>query len=186
MEHPEEVERLRFPRELPLVFLRNLAMEQRFVDETLAYFDELAGKGNRWVKAVALNLKGTLLANTGRLEDAVAAYLEALSADPEFDAAHFNLGLAYARRRDFDAAKAFLSVFAKKHPADAMSTYGFGVQFAGCSPATKKDCKAVAFATQSDASAPTNAAPRQLPTSNVKESASAICAGREAPQPASR
>ncbi len=127
MEHPEEVERLRFPRELPLVFLRNLAMEQRFVDETLAYFDELAGKGNRWVKAVALNLKGTLLANTGRLDDAVAAYLAALSADPEFDAAHFNLGLAHARRRDFDAAKASLSVFAKKHPADAMSTYGFGV-----------------------------------------------------------
>src|SRR5205085_880225 len=50
LEKPKEVEELRFPRELPVVFLRNLAMEQRFVDETIAYFDELAGKGNRWVK----------------------------------------------------------------------------------------------------------------------------------------
>jgi tetratricopeptide (TPR) repeat protein len=127
LEHPEEVERLRFPRELPVVFLRNLAMEQRFVEETIAYFDELAGKGNRWVKPVALNHKGILLANTGRLDEAVKAYLAALSADPDFDAAHFNLGLAHARRRDFDAAKASLSVYAKKHPTGAMSTYGFGM-----------------------------------------------------------
>lgn len=127
LEKPQEVDRLRFPRELPVVFLRNLAMEQRFVDETIAYFDELAGKGNRWVKPVALNHKGILLANTGRLDEAVKAYLAALSADPEFDAAHFNLGLAHARRRDFDAAKASLSVYAKRHPTDPMSTYGFGM-----------------------------------------------------------
>jgi tetratricopeptide (TPR) repeat protein len=127
LEKSQEVERLRFPRELPLVFLRNLAMEQRFVEETIAYFDELAGKGNRWIRPVALNHKGILLANTGRLEEAVTAYLAVLSADPEFDAAHFNLGLVHARRRDFDAAKASLSVYAKKHPTDALSTYGFGM-----------------------------------------------------------
>jgi len=127
LEKPAEVERLRFPRELPVVFLRNLAMEQRFVDEALAYLDELAGKGNRWIKPVALNHKGILLANTGRLDEAVAAYLAALSADPDFDAAHFNLGLVHARRRDFDAAKASLSVFAKRHPTDAIATYGFGM-----------------------------------------------------------
>lgn len=127
LEKPQEVERLRFPRELPVVFLRNLAVEQRFIDETIAYFDELAGKGNRWVKPVALNHKGILLANTGRMDEAVTAYLAALSADADFDAAHFNLGLIHARRRDFDAAKAALSVYAKRHPTDAMSTYGFGV-----------------------------------------------------------
>ncbi|HVR86684.1 MAG TPA: tetratricopeptide repeat protein [Planctomycetota bacterium] len=127
LEKPQEVERLRFPRELPLVFLRNLAMEQRFVDETIATFDELAGKGNRWIKPVALNHKGILLANTGRLDEAVTAYLAVLSADPEFDAAQLNLGLVHARRRDFDAAKASLSVYAKRHPTDALSTYGFGV-----------------------------------------------------------
>lgn len=127
LEKPREVEELRFPRELPVVFLRNLAMEQRFVDETLAYFDELAGKGNRWIKPVALNHKGILLANTGKLDEAVTAYLAALSADADFDAAHFNLGLVHARRRDFDAAKASLSVYAKRHPTDAMSTYGFGM-----------------------------------------------------------
>lgn len=127
LEKPQEVERLRFPRELPVVFLRNLAVEQRFVEETIAYFDELAGKGNRWIKPAALNHKGILLANTGRMDDAVKAYLAALSADPEFTAAHFNLGLVYARKRDFEAAKASLSVYAKRHPTDAMSTYGFGV-----------------------------------------------------------
>lgn len=127
LEKPAEVERLRFPRELPVVFLRNLAMEQRFVEETIAVFDELAGKGNRWIKPVALNHKGILLANTGRLDEAVQAYLAVLSADADFDAAHFNLGLVHARRRDFDAAKASLSVYAKRHPTDAMSTYGFGM-----------------------------------------------------------
>jgi tetratricopeptide (TPR) repeat protein len=127
LEKPKDVEQLGFPRELPVVFLRNLAMEQRFVDETIAYFDELAGKGNRWIKPVALNHKGILLANTGKLDEAVKAYLAALSADPDFDAAHFNLGLAQSRRRDFDAAKAALSVYAKRHPTDAMSTYGFGM-----------------------------------------------------------
>lgn len=126
IEKADEVERLRFPRELPIVFMRNLAIEQRFVDETIAYFDELAGKGSRWIKPVALNHKGILMANTGRLEEAVKAYLDVLSADPEFDAAHFNLGLVHARRRDFDAAKASLSVYAKRHPTDALATYGFG------------------------------------------------------------
>jgi tetratricopeptide (TPR) repeat protein len=126
IEKPDEAERVRFPRELPIVFLRNLAIEQRFVDETIVYFDELAGKGARWIKPVALNHKGILMANTGRLDEAVKAYLDVLSADSEFDAAHFNLGLVHARRRDFDAAKASLSVYAKRHPTDAMATYGFG------------------------------------------------------------
>jgi tetratricopeptide (TPR) repeat protein len=126
MEKPDEADRVRFPRELPVVFMRNLAIEQRFVDETITYFDELAGKGSRWIKPVALNHKGILMANTGRLDEAVKAYLDVLNADSEFDAAHFNLGLVHARRRDFDAAKASLSVYAKRHPTDAIATYGFG------------------------------------------------------------
>jgi tetratricopeptide (TPR) repeat protein len=127
LQKPEEVERLRFPRELPVVFLRNLAVEQRFVDETIATFDELAARGDpAWIRPVVRNAKGLLLANTGKLDEAVKAYLDALTADPEFDAAHFNLGMAHARRRDFEAAKASLSVWAKKHPTDAVTTYGFG------------------------------------------------------------
>jgi tetratricopeptide (TPR) repeat protein len=125
LEKPEEVERLRFPRELPLVFLRNLAAEQRFVDETLAYFDELAA-GGTWIRPVALNHKGILLANVGRYDEAVKAYLAALTADPEFDGAHFNLGMVHVRRRDFDAARASFSVWARRHPTDAVTTYGFG------------------------------------------------------------
>lgn len=125
LEKPEEAERLGFPRELPLVFLRNLSAEQRLVDDVLAHFDELAAKGG-WVKPVALNHKGLLLANTGKLDEAVKAYQEVLAADPGFDAAHFNLGLAHARRRDFDAARTALSIWAKKHPTDAVTTYGLG------------------------------------------------------------
>ena len=125
LEKPEEVERLRFPRELPLVFLRNLAAEQRFVDETVAYFDELAAQGD-WIKPVALNHKGILLANSGRLDEAIKAYLDALTADRDFDAVHFNLGIAHTRKRDFDAARASLSVYAKLHPTDAVTTYGLG------------------------------------------------------------
>lgn len=124
-EKPDEVERLNFPRELPVVFLRNLAVEQRFVDETAAYFDELAAEEG-WIRPVALNHKGILLANTGKLDEAVRAYLDVLTADPDFDAAHLNLGLVHVRRRDFDAAHASLSVYAKRHPTDAVATYGFG------------------------------------------------------------
>ena len=127
LEKPQEVERLRFPRELPVVFLRNLAVEQRFIDETIVYFEELAGKGNRWVKPVALNNKGILPANTGRMDEAVKAYLDAVSADPDFDAAHFNLGLVHTRKRDFDAARASLTLYARRHPTDPMATYGFGM-----------------------------------------------------------
>ncbi len=126
LEKPEEVELLHFPRELPLVFLRNLAAEQRLTEEVVAYLDELAATGPPWMRAPALNHKGLLFANTGRHEEAVQAYLAALSADPEFDAAHFNLGMVQARRRDFDAAKASLSVWAKRHPTDAVTTYGLG------------------------------------------------------------
>lgn len=125
IEKPEEVARLRFPRELPLVFLRNLAAEQRLVDEVLPYFDEIAPLAP-WLRPLALNHKGLLLANTGRVDEAVKAYLDTLSADPAFDAAHFNLGMAYTRRRDFDAARASFSVYARKHPTDAVTTYGLG------------------------------------------------------------
>ena len=125
LEKPDEADRLRFPRELPLVFLRNLAAEQRLAEEVIPYFDELA-KDASWIRPAALNHKGLLLANTGRLDEAVKAFLDVLTADPGFDAAHFNLGMSHARRRDFDAAKASFSVWAKKHPTDAVTTYGLG------------------------------------------------------------
>lgn len=125
LEKPDEVERLRFPRELPLVFLRNLGAEQRMLDETLAYFDELAQHPS-WVKAAALNHKGLLLSNLGRLDEGIRTYFQVLTLDPDFDAAHFNLGMAYTRKRDFDAARASFSVYAKLHPTDAVTTYGLG------------------------------------------------------------
>ncbi len=125
LEKPGEVERLRFPRELPVVFLRNLAVEQRFVDETIAWFGELAALKS-WISPVALNHKGILLASVGRLDEAIKSYLDALTLDPGFDAAHFNLGMAHTRKRDFDAAKASFSVYARLHPTDAVTTWGFG------------------------------------------------------------
>jgi tetratricopeptide (TPR) repeat protein len=133
LENPEEVERLRFPREFPVVFLRNLAAEQRFVDEAVAFFEELAARVTpgsppelRWIRPVALNHRGVLLANVGRYDEAIKSYLETLTADPDFDAAQFNLGMAHLRRRDFDAARASFSVWAKRHPTDAVTTFGFG------------------------------------------------------------
>jgi tetratricopeptide (TPR) repeat protein len=125
LERPEEADRLAFPRELPVIFLRNLAMEQRFVDETLEYFAELALR-EKWVRPVAHNHRGILLANVGRYDEAVQAYLAALTAEPDFDAAHFNLGMVHTRRRDFEAARASFSVWARRHPTDAVTTYGFG------------------------------------------------------------
>lgn len=125
IEKPEEPERLRFPRELPLVFLRNLAAEQRMSDEAIAHFEELAQRTD-WIRTAALNHKGILLANTGRLDEAIQTYLRLLTADPNFSPAHFNLGMAYTRKRDFDAARASFSVYAKLHPTEAVTTYGLG------------------------------------------------------------
>jgi tetratricopeptide (TPR) repeat protein len=125
LERPEEVDRLGFPRELPIIFLRNLAAEQRMVDDVLAHFDELASRSD-WAKPAALIHKGILLANVGRYDEAIQGYLAALTAEPELDEAHFNLGITYTRKRDFDAARASLSVYARKHPTDAATTYGFG------------------------------------------------------------
>ena len=66
------------------------------------------------------------MANTGNVDGAIRCYLDVLTADADFDAAHFNLGLSYVRKRDFDAARASLSVYARKYPGDAMTTYSFG------------------------------------------------------------
>ncbi len=129
LEKPGEAERLAFPRELPLVFLRNLAAEQRFGDETAAYFDGLAAlkePSSAWIRPVALTHKGILFANTGKLDEAVAAHQAVLALDADFDAAHFNLGMALARKRDFDAARTSFAVYAKKHPTGPLATYGFG------------------------------------------------------------
>ena len=124
-EKPEEAERLAFPRELPLVFIRNLAAAQRLAEEALAYFEELSGEEG-WIRPVAHTHKGILLANVGRYDEAIKAHLDALTADPDFDAAHFNLGMVYTRQRNFDSARAALGVYAKKHPKAAVTTFALG------------------------------------------------------------
>jgi Flp pilus assembly protein TadD len=127
LKDPDAADRCGLPRELPLVFLRNLAAEQRLEEEAAAAFDGLAAPGSpAWIRPLALLQKGILLVNFGRLDEAVAAYLGALSLDPDLDAAHFNLGMAYTRKRDFPAARAAFGVYAKRHPTDATATYGFG------------------------------------------------------------
>jgi tetratricopeptide (TPR) repeat protein len=127
LDRPADAERLSFPRELPLVFLRNLAAEQRFGDEAAAYFDELAAAPDAgWIRPHALLQKGILLANLGRIPDAVRAYQAALAADPELDAAHFDLGIAHAKQRDFESARTAFAIYAKKHPTSPLATYGFG------------------------------------------------------------
>jgi hypothetical protein len=124
VEKPEEADRVRFPRELPVVFMRNLAIEQRFVDETITYFDELAGKGARWIKPVALNHKGILMANTGRLEEAVKAYLDVLSADRS-STPPISISAGPRARHDFTRREGIASP-TRVPSTDAIVTYGFG------------------------------------------------------------
>jgi len=45
--------------------------------------------------AAALNQLGMLRRRQGRFEDAEAAYLKAVTADPEYPLAHYNLGVLY-------------------------------------------------------------------------------------------
>ncbi|MBI2931836.1 MAG: tetratricopeptide repeat protein [Planctomycetes bacterium] len=119
---------LGFPRELPLIFIRNLALEQQLVEEAAATFRELAGADREmWVRVAALNHLGLLLANAGQYQEAMLCYREALALDPTLHEAHFNLAMAHMRLHDFDAARAELSIFSKIHPRSPVTTFGMAL-----------------------------------------------------------
>ncbi|MBI4565145.1 MAG: tetratricopeptide repeat protein [Planctomycetes bacterium] len=128
---PQHASILGFPREIPLAFIRNLALEKELVAEGLAALKEFANwPGNheaaRWIRPAALNHRGLLLANVGRYDEAVEDYRAALAARPSDDVT-FNLGMAHVRRHDWAEARKTFTAYSKKHPASAVTTFGLAM-----------------------------------------------------------
>ncbi len=128
---PAALEELAFNRELPMIYIRNFSVEKQLPDDGLASLGEFAarppGPGTGWVRASALNHIGLLLANTGRYDDAVERYGEALRLRPEFVEVHFNRGMTQVRRHAWDDAKRDFGEFAKKHPKSPVGTFGMAL-----------------------------------------------------------
>jgi tetratricopeptide (TPR) repeat protein len=121
-------ERLEFPRELPLVHIRNLALEQLLVDDAAAYFAELAaGPHPAWLRAAAHLQLGLLRANSGRHAEAPASYRQALAIDANLNEAHYDLAMAHMRAREYDAARTEMSIWAKLFPRSPVTTFGLGL-----------------------------------------------------------
>lgn len=68
----------------------------------------LEAKRDFWSKddLVVFNRVGMLLRRTGRWQEATEEYKKALKVVPDNDGLHYNLGLAYAEGKDYEAARA--------------------------------------------------------------------------------
>jgi tetratricopeptide (TPR) repeat protein len=64
--------------------------------------------------ATAHNVRGNALQSLGRLDEAVAAYTEALQLAPLYDAPRFNLGVVQLRRKDPTAIATFTALIEQK------------------------------------------------------------------------
>src|SRR5712692_1731095 len=56
-------------------------------------------------RAVAANARGNQLAHAGDAQGAEAAYRDAITLDPNFESAWFNLGLVFKRRQDWEGCR---------------------------------------------------------------------------------
>jgi tetratricopeptide (TPR) repeat protein len=125
------LEELAFNRELPMIYIRNFSVEKQLPDDGLAALGEFAarppGQGTGWVRASALNHIGLLLANTGRYDDAIERYGEALLLTPDFVEVRFNRGMTHVRRHAWDDARADFSEYAKRHPKSPVGTFGMAL-----------------------------------------------------------
>jgi tetratricopeptide (TPR) repeat protein len=122
------VSELAFNRELPMIFVRNFALEKQLVDDGLAILREFAGRpaggGTVWVRPRALNHLGLLFANCGRYGEALASYDEALRLTTRFDELHFNRAMTCLRLHRWEEAKREFGEYAKRFPRSPVPTFG--------------------------------------------------------------
>jgi tetratricopeptide (TPR) repeat protein len=128
---PARMAALGFPWELPLAFIRNLALEKELIDDGLAALGEFAGRDSAsestsWVRPAALNHRGLLLANAGRYDEAARDYAASLAIRPG-DNVTFNLGMTEMRRHRWDAARQALTDYSKRRPTSPVTTFGLAL-----------------------------------------------------------
>lgn len=106
---PAALRSLGFPPELPLVFIRNLALEVGDPDAGILHLNELAdrpsGPETAWVRPAALIHLGLLLTNTGKYGQAETAYRLALEAAPAAWEVHFDRAMLNARQGRLEEAE---------------------------------------------------------------------------------
>jgi tetratricopeptide (TPR) repeat protein len=122
---------LGFPWELPLAFIRNLALEKELVDDGLAALAEFvdrppANEATAWVKPAALNHRGLLLSNTGKYDEAARDFAASLAIRPS-DAVLYNLGMTELKRHKVDEARKALSEYSRKRPTSPVTTFGLAL-----------------------------------------------------------
>jgi tetratricopeptide (TPR) repeat protein len=128
---PARMAELGFPWELPLAFLRNLALEKEMVDDGLAALTEFvdrptAGDATSWVRPAALNHRGLLHANSGKYEEAARDYEASLALRPS-EAVTFNLAMTDLRRHKWDEARRRLSEYSRRKPTSPVTTFGLAL-----------------------------------------------------------
>ena len=122
---------LGFPWELPLAFIRNLALEKELVEDGVTALTEFIDRtspheSTAWAKLAALNHRGLLYANAGRYDEAARDYEAALAIRPA-DHVTYNLGMTEMRRHKWDAARKALSEYSRRRPTSAVTTFGLAL-----------------------------------------------------------
>ena len=128
---PARMAALGFPWELPLAFIRNLALEKELVDDGVTALAEFvdrtsANEATSWVKPAALNHRGLLYANAGRYDEAARDYEASLAVRPA-DSVTYNLGMTEMRRHRWDAARKALTDYSRRKPTSAVTTFGLAL-----------------------------------------------------------
>jgi len=128
---PARMAALGFPWELPLAFIRNLALEKELVDDGLAALSEFverpsANDATSWVKPAVLNHRGLLLANAGRYDEAARDYEASLAIRPA-DHVTYNVGMVEMRRHRWDEARKALSEYSRRKPTSPVTTFGLAL-----------------------------------------------------------
>ena len=168
---PARMGELGFPWELPLAFIRNLALEKELVDDGHAALTEFvdrapANESTAWIRPAALNHRGLLLANAGRYDEAARDYETSLGIVPA-DHVTYNLGMVEMRRHRWDAARKALMEYSKRRPTSPVTTFGLALL-----AETKGDAKEAArlYPFFLERQAKTPAPPTELMTLDVPRS----------------
>jgi tetratricopeptide (TPR) repeat protein len=117
-----------FSPELPLILVRNLGVAGAGTDDAAAALRGIAERAphpdTSWARPVALLHLGLLMAHTGKPDEALSAFEDALVADPLLHPAHFNLAILHAREHRIDEAKREMAAYAAR--AKALPVVAFG------------------------------------------------------------
>ena len=93
------------------------AFDKRDFDGALQWLDKTDASASNW--AAAYNLRGKILLEQKKLDEAEAAFRKALAADPSFEDAQINLAQIPFKKRDYSTARERLEALVRERAAGA-------------------------------------------------------------------